>query len=77
MPSYNSTKVERKKSSKGAAKMQKRAAIFREEIINIPNRVSKQGGRAGRCPGPGEEVVAHLEVSRFAVLGSSLLKRAV
>ena len=73
-PSHNSTKVERKKSSKGAAKMQKRAAIFREEIINIPNRVSKQGGRAGRCPGPVEEVVAHLEVSRFTVLGSSLLR---
>ena len=61
---------------KGAAKHKKRAAIFREEIINIPNRVSKQGGRAGRCPGPAGEVVAHLEVSRFASSGEQFAEPA-
>ena len=61
------------KELQGRRKNAEKGGVFREEIINIPNRVSKQGGRAGRCPGPAEEVVAHLEVSRFAVLGSSLL----
>ena len=63
------------KELQGRRKNAEKGGIFREEIIYILNRVFKRGGRAGRCPGPAAEVVDHLEVSRFIVLGSSLLTR--